>query len=257
MLLPEVMRMKKSKKTLTQKQSFYALITVVGILALGSFVTIDQVRNHSNASNVEKIELADSKNVTEEHKKPTITESTEQELPKVEASTEEIKVAGESAVLAEETKKEVEPKQVVSEQKNAVYDGVTKLRWPLSGNVVLPYSMDSTIYFKTLDQYQCNPGMMIQAAEGAEVKNIAEGKVIDIDKSSKYGNTITLDIGNGYTVLYGQLQELSWKKGDVLDSDAIIGKIAPSTEFFTLEGNHLYFEMKKDKKSVDPMKYLQ
>ncbi len=262
MILPEVMRMKKTKKTLTQKQSFYALIAVIGILALGAFVTIDQVRNQAMRSSIEKIELAESNNVTEEHKKPVTTESEEQELSQPNESEnkqtiENANVVGNSAVTLENEEKTKEEK-VVKETKAAIsYDGSTKLKWPLSGNVVLPYSMDSTIYFQTLDQYQCNPGMMIQATEGAEVKNIANGKVTKVDKTTKYGNTITLDIGNGYTVTYGQLQDITWKKGDVLDEEAVVGKVAPSTAFFTLEGNHLYFEMQKDKKPVDPMKYLQ
>ena len=35
--------------------------------------------------------------------------------------------------------------------------------WPARGNVLLDYSMDSTIYFPTLEQYKCNPGLVIQS----------------------------------------------------------------------------------------------
>ena len=256
MLLPEVMRMKKIKKFLTQKQSFYGLVAVVGILALGAFATVDQIRTKNLEEQVQKVELAESNNVAEEHKTPVLVESEEQELPK-QAEQNTTSSVGQSAIVMEEKKEPAKEEEEKKETETPAYDGTTKLKWPLSGNVVLPYSMDSTIYFQTLDQYQCNPGMMIQATDGADVKNIAPGKVVNVDKTSKYGTTVTVDIGNNYQITYGQLKDVNWKKGDLLEADALIGRVAPVTEFFTLEGNHLYFEMKKDKKPVNPMKYLE
>lgn len=256
MILEEVMRMKKIRNFLTQKQSFYGLVVIVGILALGAFTTVDQIRTKQLEEQMEKVELAESNHVAEEHKVPTIAESTEQTLSD-NVKESQGTVVGEGAISVEQ-QKETTPKQeeTTTEVTKAVYDGKTKLQWPLSGNVVLPYSMDSTIYFQTLDQYQCNPGMMIQAAEGADVKNIAQGTVIDVKKTTKYGMTVTVDIGNQYFITYGQLKDVNWKKGDVLEKDAVIGRVAPVTEFFTLEGNHLYFEMKQGKKSINPMKHL-
>ena len=43
------------------------------------------------------------------------------------------------------------------------YNGTDRLSWPVQGNVILDYSMDSTIYFPTLDQYKCNPALIIHA----------------------------------------------------------------------------------------------
>ena len=44
------------------------------------------------------------------------------------------------------------------------------LAWPISGNVVLDYSMDGTIYFPTLKQYRYNPAIVISGAVGTPVK---------------------------------------------------------------------------------------
>ena len=259
MILPEVMRMKKNKKSPTQKQSFYGVVAVLGILALGTFVTIDQMQTDRTQDQIKKVELADSKNVAEEHKDPLAVESEEQNLPEsttaettksTEKQMDQTSNVGENAVVSE--KKEAKKTEDIVK-----YDGTTKLKWPISGNVILPFSMDSTIYFQTLDQYQCNPGMMIQASEGADIKNIAQGKVVNVEKTSKYGTTVTVDIGNNFQITYGQLKDVEWKKGDLLEVDALIGRVAKVTEFFTLEGNHLYFEMTKDKKPVNPMKYLE
>ena len=35
------------------------------------------------------------------------------------------------------------------------------LTWPVAGNVILDYSMDSSIYFPTLKQYKYNPALVI------------------------------------------------------------------------------------------------
>lgn len=224
-----------------------------------SFVALDQVRNYNlENEEIQKVELTDGKATNEQTKVPVLPKADEQELPIkdviVPTESENVKAVGSSAIATTEGTEEKSTEQ--KETKVSAYDGKTKLQWPLSGNVILPYSMDSTIYFQTLDQYQCNEGMMIQAAKGAEVKSIAEGTVIKVEKDTKYGTMVIVDIGNKYTVTYGQLQDVNWKKGDLVEKDAIIGKVNQVTEFFTLEGNHLYFEMKKDKKPVDPMLYL-
>ena len=40
------------------------------------------------------------------------------------------------------------------------------LVWPISGNILVNFSMDQTIYFPTLDQYKYNPAIVIEAHEG-------------------------------------------------------------------------------------------
>ena len=66
-----------------------------------------------------------------------------------------------------------------------------------------------------------------------------------------------MDLGNGYTALYGQLKDLQVKQGDTVETGQIIGKVALPTDYYTLEGTNLYFQMEKDKKPVDPGKYLE
>ena len=40
------------------------------------------------------------------------------------------------------------------------------LRWPVNGNVIIPYSMEQTVYFSTLDQYKYNPAIVIAGEVG-------------------------------------------------------------------------------------------
>ena len=61
--------------------------------------------------------------------------------------------------------------------------------WPIEGTVLLDYSMDSSIYFPTLQQYQYNPAMVIQGEVNSKVYFVARGKITNIENNEeKYGN---------------------------------------------------------------------
>ncbi|MGN0243679.1 MAG: peptidoglycan DD-metalloendopeptidase family protein [Lachnospiraceae bacterium] len=136
------------------------------------------------------------------------------------------------------------------------YDGTTKLQWPVVGNVILPYSMDATVYYKTLEQYKCNPAMLIEAKKGASVCNVYQGTVTEIDDKGQTGTTVCVDCGNQYRMTYGQLEDIMVKVGDKVDTGAILGTVAKPSRFYTKEGSHLYFAVTKDEKPVDPLTIL-
>lgn len=146
-------------------------------------------------------------------------------------------------------------KRTMSE--SVTYNGTSKLTWPVKGNIILPYSVNSTVYFESLDQYRINKGILIESKEGADVKAVRRAKVREIRKSAEYGQTILMDLGNEYTALYGQLKDIKVKEGTFVNAGDVIAKVAQPTSYYTLEGTNLYFQMEKDKKSVDPLKYLE
>ena len=71
------------------------------------------------------------------------------------------------------------------------------LIWPVSGAVLMNYSMDKTVYFSTLDQYKYNPAVIISAAENDQVIAGTTGIVKSIDNIAETGTTVNIDIGNG------------------------------------------------------------
>lgn len=131
------------------------------------------------------------------------------------------------------------------------------LLWPIEGDVILKYSMTNTVYFKTLAQYKCNPGIAIAAKEGAEVKAAYDCKVTKISKDDELGTILTTDIGDKYTVTYGQLANLKVKKGDVVEEGDVIGTVAKPTKYFTEEGTNLYLQVNDGKSTVDPLFLLR
>lgn len=131
-----------------------------------------------------------------------------------------------------------------------------ELLWPIEGNVLMNYSMDQSIYFATLDQYKYNPAMIISANEGDAVAAAAGGDIVEIRDDAQSGLTVLMDIGDGYTVAYGQLQDLNFKEGARLQAGDVIGTIAAPTKYYSLEGTNLFFELMKENEPVNPMDFL-
>lgn len=131
------------------------------------------------------------------------------------------------------------------------------ISWPLVGNVIIPYSMDTTVYFETLEVYKCSPAMIIEAQEGAEVKAVYECKVSEVSSSPELGNYIKLDLGDGYVVTLGQLEDVKVALGDTLHTGQVVGTVGQPSRFYSEEGTNLYFSIEKDGQPVDPTLLIQ
>lgn len=132
-----------------------------------------------------------------------------------------------------------------------------KMVWPVEGEILKEYSPDKTIYFETLDQYKCNPALMIKADVNQEVVGAFGGTVESVTEDSVNGTMITVDMGNGYKAVYGQMKDVNVKEGDKVVKGQAIGNVAQPTKYYTEEGSHLYFGMTKDGTPVDPQNYLE
>jgi len=137
------------------------------------------------------------------------------------------------------------------------FDMEKGLLWPVSGDVILKFSMSNTVYFKTLAQYKCNPAVIIASEEGTNVKEAAGGTVTKVTHSDELGNMVTVDIGSGYTLTYGQLNDISVKEGQTVKEGDTIGKVAKPTKYYSEEGSNLYFQVMEKDKSVDPLLLLR
>ena len=132
----------------------------------------------------------------------------------------------------------------------------TLMEWPVNGNILQDYSMDQTVYFSTLDQYKLSPAIAVEAVEGAPVVAAVNGTVYSIEQDIQTGTTVTMELGNGYQAIYGQLADLTVAEGDTVKKGTTIGYIAQPTKYYSTEGTNLYFEMKKDGEPIDPIAYL-
>ena len=184
---------------------------------------------------------------------------------KQEVSLEEESIGANNSATQEKTKtttqdkKETETtaqmKRTMSE--SVTYNGTSKLTWPIKGNIILPYSVNSTIYFESLDQYRINKGILIEAKEGDEVKAVRKAKVREIKKSAEYGQTVLMDLGNEYTATCGQLKEITAVPGEYLEAGQVFGYVAEPTKYYSVEGVNVFFELKHQEKAIDPLDQME
>ncbi len=128
------------------------------------------------------------------------------------------------------------------------------LALPIIGDVLLDYSMDKAVYHSTMQQYRYNPALVVAASEGQDITAAADGIVSDVYYDSQTGNSIRFDLGNGYMLTYGQLEDITLNPGDKVSAGDIVGKVAKPTIYFTEEGTNIYYKLTKDGEPVDPLR---
>lgn len=212
---------------------FVAMIIIVGAVTFG--------QNKSNTETEEQQLAETEENVNDmELSQTTNTDSIQAEIEKN---------------IAEEAKDMVVTPSV-SKQQELVFSDADVLAWPIDGNVILSFSMDKTVYFATLDQYKYNPAMLIAGEVEDEVKCSATGEVVSIHSDAKTGTTITMKIGSGYEVVYGQIKNVKVKEGQHVSKGETIGYVSEPTKYFNVEGPNIYFQVLKNGEPVNPLEYL-
>lgn len=144
-----------------------------------------------------------------------------------------------------------------SNTQNVWFTQESTLAWPASGATLLSFSMDHTVYFPTLEQYKYNPALIIGGTQGEVIHAAAAGVVESIEQTAQTGTTVTLDMGNGYTAVYGQLDEVAAAVGDYIAAGEEVGTLNSPTKYYSVEGPNLYFEIMKDGAPVDPMNFME
>lgn len=203
--------------------------------------TTDVTANDAQAENTQALEGGDNISSQEESSR------TEQETPEPTEETADGQSSEETET--ENTSASVQPEINFTED--------SSMLWPVSGQVVIDYSMDGTTYFSTLDQYKYNSAVVLAAAVGDPVQAATNGKVVSVAENEETGTTVTLDMGNGYQAIYGQLKDLAVTEGQTVESGTVLGYVNDPTKYYVKEGANLYFAMTKDGAAVDPMIYLE
>lgn len=151
---------------------------------------------------------------------------------------------------AEPAEENSEDKEVISRTLHfAESDGLQR---PVSGEVLIPFSMDSSVYFSTLDQFKYNSALMLAAAQGDTVNACAEGKVIAVFENEEIGHAITMELGDGYQITYGQLENMNVTLNSYVDRGQAIATVAAPTKYYSVEGCNLYLKLTANGTPVDP-----
>lgn len=221
------------------------VICFVAVIAIVGAVTFSRYKKNEGTRLAKLEETTDTKDETQKEENTKLTNS-----QSVQNENEEEK--------KEEAKEEVKaPVSQTANQPDALsFSEKDLLIWPADGNVLMNYSMDQTVYFSTLDQYKYNPAVIISGEVGNEVVAAARGIVKSVEINAQTGTTVTMDLGNGYEAVYGQLKEVPVKEGKYLEQGEMVGYLSEPTKYYSVEGCNLYFQLLKDGQPVNPMEYL-
>jgi septal ring factor EnvC (AmiA/AmiB activator) len=124
----------------------------------------------------------------------------------------------------------------------------------LKGKLHLPVRGDVTNHFGSPreDTGITWKGLFIKAAEGNDVKSVADGRVVFADWMRGFGNLIIVDHGDGYMSLYGNNQAVLKHVGDEVNAGDAIASVGNSGGN---ESNGLYYELRHQSQPFDPLKW--
>lgn len=166
-----------------------------------------------------------------------------------------------NAAGTDEAMAEASSSNIISEESllaaNVAFDESDTLLWPAAGTILIDYSMDGSVYFPTLNQYKYSSALVIGSETGNQVLSAARGIVEKLETDEVTGLTMTVNIGNGYRLTYGQLKEAAVQEGDIVDAGTLLGYVSEPTRYYTKEGSNLYFQMTQNDMPVDPVLYLE
>ena len=98
------------------------------------------------------------------------------------------------------------------------------------------------------------PGIDIVAPAGAEVQTVEGGRVLYADRLAGYGKMIIIDHGKRYYTVYGHLSKFDKAVGDRVERRERIAWVGDSAA----SGRPgLYFEVRKNGKPVDPVRWFR
>jgi len=103
-----------------------------------------------------------------------------------------------------------------------------------------------------MDRYHA--GIDIATYEKAPVQAVLDGIVKKIGKDGHLGEYVLLEHRNEVLTLYAQLQNVAVKEGDKVKAGQLIGEAGTVGD---IKGTGLHFEIRENKKLVDPLKKLQ
>jgi septal ring factor EnvC (AmiA/AmiB activator) len=126
-----------------------------------------------------------------------------------------------------------------------------KLEWPVRGVVSGGFGKTKHREFAT---EVFRNGIDIEARLGEEIRAVAQGTVVFANHFAGYGRMVIVDHGERYFSVYAHLSEIFKKSGSVVRRGETLGRIGDSDSQASAK---LYFEMRKDGKSIDPLPWFQ
>jgi len=129
--------------------------------------------------------------------------------------------------------------------------------WPVSGETITPYSVDSLLYDRTMEDWRVHGGIDIAAPLGEHVLAACGGQVVAVVSDTMYGTTVIIKHSDGVESIYSNLaSKPTVYEGDTVTAGQVIGGVGDTAICESAIGTHLHFSMRRDGDSIDPAEYL-
>ncbi len=123
---------------------------------------------------------------------------------------------------------------------------VEALGWPLEHGAI-------SSEFGTRRRGHRHGGIDVRVPYRTPIRAAAAGRVTFSGRMRGYGRVITLDHGDGLETRYAHNHRNLVRKGDWVDGGEVIGEVGSSGN---ASAPHLHFEVRRDGRAEDPMKFL-
>ena len=121
-----------------------------------------------------------------------------------------------------------------------------RLKLPVLGELVNRYGSNR-------DAGSTWKGLFIRAVSGETVRAVADGRVVYADWLRGFGNLMILDHGKGYMSLYAYNEGLLRQVGEKVRGGDAVAQVGASGGS---EESGLYFELRRDGKPFDPLRWV-
>lgn len=122
------------------------------------------------------------------------------------------------------------------------------LDWPVAGQVVGRFGQSNR-----MSSVGVRNGIEVAAPTGTPVHAVHPGTVGFADAFTGYGTLVILDHGSNQYTLYGYLSEAIVKQGQRVNAGDELGRVGSAP----VGDSALYYEMRVDGRSVDPLQWLK
>jgi murein DD-endopeptidase MepM/ murein hydrolase activator NlpD len=162
----------------------------------------------------------------------------------------EIKALNESAKALQTLINKI---NMISKQKSSTGTMVQRERkkifsWPANGRVVEKFGKSK---HPELDTYIIKNGIRIKAADFSQVKSVNSGVIVFVGRFRSYKRVVIIDHGNLVLGVYGLLSNIFVKENQKVSKGTVIAELGSG------EDNVLYFELRCDGVSYDPVLWLK
>jgi septal ring factor EnvC (AmiA/AmiB activator) len=131
-----------------------------------------------------------------------------------------------------------------------ISDKKGRLKLPLNGQILNKFGRKRV---KEYDSYIVYNGINVKAKKGSFVKAVFDGKILYAGELEGYGNLVIVGHGNKYHTLYGHLDDINVSVDKIVKTGEIIGLSGDSG---SLEGEVLYFELRRNGKPIQPLPWF-